>query len=133
MNQNELDKVRSWPLHHSWGVQSIRALDGRSEISVQVNESMSNPAGTMHGGLIYALTDVAAYTALLSVVEENQSGVTHHINVQVLRPVQLGAVLRIEAEVIKRGRRLSFIESKAYIEDKVVALASITKSMVTLS
>lgn len=133
MNQNELDKVRSWPLHHSWGVQSIHALDGRSEISVQVNESMSNPAGTMHGGLIYALTDVAAYTALLSVVEENQSGVTHHINVQVLRPVQLGAVLRIEAEVIKRGRRLSFIESKAYIEDKVVALASITKSMVTLS
>ena len=133
MNQNELDKVRSWPLHHSWGVQSIRALDGRSEISVQVNESMSNPAGTMHGGLIYALTDVAAYTALLSVVEENQTGVTHHINVQVLRPVQLGAVLRIEAEVIKRGRRLSFIESKAYIEDKVVALASITKSMVTLS
>ena len=133
MNQNELDKVRSWPLHHSWGVQSIHALDGRSEISVQVNESMSNPAGTMHGGLIYALTDVAAYTALLSVVEENQTGVTHHINVQVLRPVQLGAVLRIEAEVIKRGRRLSFIESKAYIEDKVVALASITKSMVTLS
>ena len=133
MNQNELDKVRSWPLHHSWGVQSIHALDGRSEISVQVNESMSNPAGTMHGGLIYALTDVAAYTALLSVVEENQTGVTHHINVQVLRPVQLGAVLRIEAEVIKRGRRLSFIESKAYMEDKVVALASITKSMVTLS
>ena len=133
MNQNELEKVRSWPLHHSWGVQSIHALDGRSEISVQVNESMSNPAGTMHGGLIYALTDVAAYTALLSVVEENQIGVTHHINVQVLRPVQLGAVLRIEAEVIKRGRRLSFIESKAYIEDKVVALASITKSMVTLS
>ena len=133
MNQNELDKVRSWPLHHLWGVQSIHALDGRSEISVQVNESMSNPAGTMHGGLIYALTDVAAYTALLSVVEENQTGVTHHINVQVLRPVQLGAVLRIEAEVIKRGRRLSFIESKAYMEDKVVALASITKSMVTLS
>ena len=133
MNQNELDKVRSWPLHHSWGVQSIHALDGRSEISVQVNESMSNPAGTMHGGLIYALTDVAAYTALLSVVEENQTGVTHHINVQVLRPVQLGAVLRIEAEVIKRGRRLSFIESKAYMEDKVVTLASITKSMVTLS
>ena len=133
MNQNELDKVRSWPLHHSWGVQSIHALDGRSEISVQVNESMSNPAGTMHGGLIYALTDVAAYTALLSVVEENQSGVTHHINVQVLRPVQLGAVLRIEAEVIKRGRRLSFIESTAYVGDKVVALASITKSMVTLS
>ena len=133
MNQKQLDKVRSWPLHHSWGVQSIKAEDGKSEVFVKVNEDMLNPADAFHGGLIYALLDVAAFSALLSIVDESETGVTHQINVQVLRPVPLGAEISIIAEVIKRGRSLTFLESKAYVGDKIVAMASVTKSMVTIS
>jgi len=83
--------------------------------------------------LIYALCDVAAYSALLSIIDESESGVTHQINVQVLRPVRLGAELSLIASVVKRGKSLAFIESKAYVADKIVASASITKSIIKLS
>ena len=130
MNQTELNRVRQLPLHHSWGVQSIDAHDGASTISIEVNENMLNPAGMLHGGLLYALCDVAAYAALLSLIDENQTGLTHHINVQVLRPVNLGDHIEIKGTIIKIGKRLSFLESKAYVQNKLVANATITKSMI---
>jgi len=133
MNHKELDKVRSWPLHFSWGLQSLHVDQGTSRLAVKVTEEMMNPAGVMHGGLIYALCDVAAYSALLSMIDESESGVTHQINVQVLRPVRLGAELSLIASVVKRGKSLAFIESKAYVADKIVASASITKSIIKLS
>jgi len=94
---------------------------------------MSNPAGLLHGGLLYALCDVAAYCALLSIIDESETGVTHQINVQVLRPVKLRSQIKVEGHVVKRGKSLAFIETKAYVADKLVAMASITKSMIKLS
>ncbi len=132
MNQAELDKVKQLPLHASWGVKQINADEGASEMLVEVSESMLNPVGKMHGGILYALTDVSAYAALLSDVEEGQSGVTHQINIQVLRPVDVGDTLIMKSRIIKKGRRLSFLESKGYVGDKMVITATITKSMVLL-
>lgn len=130
MNQKELDRLRSWPLHHAWGVQSILAEEGESTLNVEVSDEMSNPVGALHGGIIYALCDVAAYSALLSIIDESESGVTHQINVQVLRPVAIGAALSLKGSVIKRGRSLAFIEVKGYVNNKVVASATVTKSMI---
>lgn len=133
MNKQELDKLKSFPLHLSWGLQSLHAELGISKLTATVTDEMINPAGAMHGGLIYALCDVAAYSALLSIVDESVTGVTHQINVQVLRPVNLGDHLTITGTVVKRGRSLTFIESKVYVADKIVAMASITKSMIQLT
>ena len=130
MNQAELDRVRQLPLHYSWGIRDIQSQKGLSEVLVEVTEDMRNPAHMLHGGLIYALCDVAAYTALLSRIDESQTGVTHQINVQVIRPVNLGDKMIIKGRLIRLGRSLSFLESKAYVNDKLVASATITKSMV---
>jgi uncharacterized protein (TIGR00369 family) len=133
MNQHELDKLKSFSLHLSWGLQSLQATEGRSNLIVHVSDEMMNPAGYMHGGIMYALCDVAAYSALLSVVDESETGVTHQINVQVMRPVSLGAELRFEGNVIRRGKSLAFIQAHAYASDKLVAMATVTKSMIKLS
>ena len=130
MNTAELDRVRQLPLHDSWGIRNIQSREGQSEVIVEVTEDMLNPADMLHGGLIYALCDVAAYTALLSQIDENQTGVTHQINVQVVRPVNLGDNMIVKGRLIRLGRSLSFLESKAYVYDKLVASATITKSMV---
>ena len=130
MNQAELDRVRQLPLHYSWGIRDIQSKEGQSEVLVEVTGDMLNPAHMLHGGLIYALCDVAAYTALLSRIDENQTGVTHQINVQVIRPVNLGDKMIVKGRLIRLGRSLSFLESKAYVNDKLVASATITKSMV---
>lgn len=130
MNQAELNRVRQLPLHHSWGIRDIKSTEGQSEVTVKVTPDMLNPAHMLHGGLIYALCDVAAYTALLSLIDENQTGLTHQINVQVMRPVNVDDEIIVKGHVIRLGKSLSFLESKAYVNDKLIASATITKSMI---
>ncbi len=130
MNTAELVRVRQLPLHQSWGIRDIQSKEGQSEVLVEVTENMLNPTDMLHGGLIYALCDLAAYTALLSQIDENQIGVTHQINVQVIKPVNLGDKMIVKGRLIRLGRSLSFLESKAFVNDKLVASATITKSMV---
>ena len=132
MNKTEFDKVRTLPLHSSWGVKEMSAENGKSNITAIVGPDMLNPAGMMHGGLLYALADVCAYIALLSVLDEGQSGVTHQINFQVMRPVSLGDEISLVSELIKRGRTLTFLETRGYVNNKLVISATITKSMVLL-
>jgi len=128
--QNRIEGVLNLPLHQYFGIKSIEATDGRSVVTLEVGPSIINPAGMLHGGVIYALCDVAAYTALLSILAVEQEAVTHDIHVSVLRPVDEGKKIRIEAQVIKRGKSIAFIDSKATVEGIIFATARITKTII---
>jgi len=130
MNRSEFQKVKEVKLHKELGLQFADPSNGRSLITIQVDDRHINTAGVFHGGLIYCICDVAAFIALTSVIEEGELGVTNNIAVQVMRSVKRGALVEFRGEVIKQGKRLVFLESTAISNGKIIAKATITKTMI---
>jgi len=132
MNLTELNKVRNHDFHKYLGVEKIEAQDGKAVVEIEVKANVLNPAGAFHGGIIYTLCDVTAFCALLSQLNEGEIGATNHISIQVMRATTLGAIVKFEAKIIKLGKRLAFLETEAYANGKLIAKATVTKTLLKL-
>ena len=77
------------------------------------------------------LSDVCAYAGLLSLLSDNEEAVTHDLHVSVLRPAMLGDEVVFRSEVVKRGRQLCFLNVTATVDDKIIATARVTKSIIS--
>jgi len=124
-----IEQVQNLPLHRHLGIGPITAADGRGTLSVVVTDTILNPAGMLHGGVVYLLCDVCAYAGLLSRIDEETEAVTHDIHVSMLRSVPHGATVTFASEITKLGKSLCFITVTATCADRLVATARITKSM----
>ncbi len=132
MNLTELNKVRNHDFHKYMGVEKIEAQDGKAIVEIEVKEHVLNPTGAFHGGVIYTLCDLTAFCALLSQLNEGEIGATNHISIQVMRATTLGAIVKFEAKIIKLGKRLAFLESEAFSNGKLIAKATVTKTLLKL-
>lgn len=124
-----LEHAIAIPFHEFLGVTSATSQSGRGELLVGVSANTVNPSGLFHGGAIYALCDVCAYAALLSLMDDDTEAVTNDIHVSLMRGAGIGDVVQFSSEVVKHGRRLCFIEVKATLNGALIASASVTKSI----
>ena len=129
MNLTELNKVRNHTFHNYLGVEKVEAQDGTAVVEIEVKAHILNPGGTFHGGVIYTLCDLTAFCALISQLNEKEIAVTNHISIQVMRAATLGAIVRFKAKTIKLGKRLAFLECEAFSNGKLIAKASVTKTL----
>ena len=96
------------------------------EITFNVNEMLLNPQGSLHGGVMAAVMDISM-GHLLNKTAGN--GATIEMKIQYLRPVQKGRVT-CEGQFIKKGRTLSFMESRLSDDaGKLAAIATATWKM----
>lgn len=128
-NTELLSFVAGHPLHRAMGVETIDAADGRAVLEMTVAATMTNPAGMFHGGIVYTLCDVVCYAALLGELGDGESAATHDIHVSVLRAAKLGERVRFTGMVVKRGRDIAFLAAEAHCGDRLLARASVTKSI----
>ena len=99
---------------------------GRVVFDCEPDESVYNPIGVVHGGLVCTLADTVAACAVHSTLKAGVAYTSIDLNVSYVRPVTLDSgVLRATGEVTKPGRRVAF--SRAEIVDqagKLVATAT---------
>lgn len=126
-----LPQVENHPLHRFIGVERIHAQDGAAQIELKLGPGAVNPIGVFHGGVAYMLCDMACYSALLSVLADGENAVTHDIHVSLLRAAQLGDTVVARGRVIKRGRAVAFMEAEIHCGDRLLARATVTKSILT--
>lgn len=129
MTEPRLAAVIGHPYHQYLGLSDFGSADGEGSLRLTVTEQLVNPAGVLHGGVVYAVLDVVAYTALSSLLTDKQEAATHDIHVSIMRPAKAGDVLDFNAKVEKMGRNLVFIQSRASVNGKTVATARVTKSI----
>ncbi len=125
-----INPIKNLPLHISLGVQDIKSEDGRGTLVAMAHQGSLNPAGLYHGGIIYMLCDVCAYSGLLSALSDEEDAVTHDIHVSVLRPVKAESEVMYQSSIVKRGRTLCFIDVEASSNGKLIATARVTKSII---
>lgn len=134
MEEEKRDKlirdIANLEYHKFINVVIEKVDEGKSELRLSPSKNTLNFYGFIHGGIYYSVLDLAAFIACVSKLNEEQVPVTSNINVSVMKAVSSGD-LRIEAKILKLGKKTCFLESKAFDKDgDLVATSLITKAIV---
>ncbi len=101
----------------------VSYTDDTCIVSFDVMPGLFNPQGTLHGGVLATAMDISMGHLLN---RADGPGATLEMKVQYLASVGSGRV-RCEGSFLRRGRSVSFLQSKASGEDgKLIAFATAT-------
>jgi uncharacterized protein (TIGR00369 family) len=100
--------------------------EGTGRVLLDAGDDHLNPHGTVHGGVLATMLDVAMGTAVATA--GGDSPVTVSLTVTYLEPGRPGR-LEATAKVRKRGKRLLVVEGQVEQEGDVVADALATFSV----
>jgi uncharacterized protein (TIGR00369 family) len=106
------------------GVSALE--EGRVEFTCAVDESVYNPIGVVHGGLVCTLLDTVAGCAVHTTLPAGAGYTSIELKVSYLRAVQVtSGPLTAIGRVIKPGRRVAFAEGEVLdAAGRTVATAS---------
>lgn len=82
--------------------------DGRCRCSFTVRPEQLNAHGVMHGGFITSVCDTYMQFALFS--KPKPFGVSVSLKMSFLRPAKLGDQVVVDANLVRCGQRLAYIE-----------------------
>ena len=105
----------------------IAALEeGRVEFTCELDESVYNPIGVVHGGLVCTLLDTVAGCAVHTTLPAGVGYTSIELKVNYLRAVHASSgPLTAVGRVVKPGRRVAFAEGEVLdAQGKTVATAS---------
>jgi uncharacterized protein (TIGR00369 family) len=95
-------------------------------ITFPITEMAMNPQGSLHGGIMCSAMDISMGHLVNKVAGP---GATIEMKTQFMRPLREGTAT-VEGRFVRRGRSLSFMESRLWGEDgKLAALATATWKM----
>ena len=100
--------------------------EGTARLSLPIEPHLTNSIGTVHGGVIMSLLDVALCTAARTLHPDSLGVITIDMSTSFIGGGS-GARLLAEARVLKNGRSMIFVEGEAKNEDgSLVAKAMAT-------
>jgi len=97
------------PIAKLIGFEFVSIDLGHSTFELHAGPQHTNPMGTLHGGILGDLADIAIGTAMASTLEDDESFTTLDLTVKFLKPVWK-ARLRATARLVKRTRSLGLLE-----------------------
>jgi uncharacterized protein (TIGR00369 family) len=92
------------------GIREQTAENGRARMELDATEEHLNAAGTVHGGVLATLVDMAMGDAVRSRTADSDVPATSQLTVTYLRPGQPGGLV-VTAEVRKQGDHLTVCEA----------------------
>jgi acyl-CoA thioesterase len=112
------------PLAEALHIANDGAAGGHAVYHLDVDPSMINPHGVLHGGAVYVMVDYSMGGATMSVLPPGDICATIEIKMSYLASVR-GGRLTATTEIIKQGRSVVFLESHVTGESgKLVAAAT---------
>jgi len=104
---------------------------GTAKLSLPVEKHLTNSMGTVHGGVIMSLLDIALCTAARTLHPGSIGAITIDMSTSFIDGGS-GAKLLAEARVLKDGRTMSFVEAEARNEDGTLVAKAIATVRVRL-
>ncbi len=98
------------PIAQLIGMRAIAWDEGSAVLELDADElKHANPMGTLHGGVLCDLADLAMGVACYSTLESGQSFTTLELKINFLKPIRSGR-LTATAHVKKGGRTTALLE-----------------------
>lgn len=95
------------------GYDVTEAQTGRVVVTAEPNDSLLNPAGTVHGGFSATLLDSCMGLAVQSTLEKGMGQTTLEFKISLTRPITAETgLIRAEGIVLSRGRRIGTAEGR---------------------
>lgn len=114
------------PIAELLGMTLESATDGTAVIAMEASDRHANPMGTLHGGVLCDLADLAMGAAYASTLAEDESFTTLELKINFLKPIW-HAHLRATGRVVRRGNTVGLVECDIADEmGSLVARASST-------
>jgi uncharacterized protein (TIGR00369 family) len=107
------------------GVRDQTAEDGQARLTLDATEDHLNDAGTVHGGVLATIVDMAMGHAVRSSTGESDVPATSQLTVTYLRPGGPGT-LEVSARVSKQGENLTVCEADVEQDGRSLAHALAT-------
>jgi uncharacterized protein (TIGR00369 family) len=101
------------PIARLMQMDIVELAEGRVEFSCTLDESVYNPIGVVHGGLVCTLLDTVAGCAVHTTLPQGLAYTSIELKVNYLRAVHLASgPLTAVGTVVKPGRRVAFAEGE---------------------
>ena len=97
--------------------------EGGSVCLVPVSKKLMNPQKVVHGGVIYSMADTGMGMALYPLLNTDEFCATVEIKITYFSAVYDGE-MRCDTTILKKGKRMAFMESTISANDTVIAKAS---------
>jgi uncharacterized protein (TIGR00369 family) len=109
------------------GMRDVEETSDRLVIEMDNRPDLANIRGTLQGGLVATLIDIAAGRLAGNVVGPDQDVTTADMNVHYLAPIMQGPA-RAEATIVRAGRRLivTSVDVTDAGRDRLAARATLT-------
>ncbi|EKF74393.1 hypothetical protein A11A3_09340 [Alcanivorax hongdengensis A-11-3] len=130
------DEVLALPFHRACELSVAHAEAGVCHTRFPVNAFTRNPAGALHGGIVYALLDVTCFLAVMTQLAEDQHAVTIETHTSMLRAASDGEQVEIRARVDRLGRTLAAMRAEVFAlgedgRERLIATGSVTKAVLS--
>ena len=103
--------------------------NGHTVCWMPIQKKHTNARGFLHGGAAFTMVDAGMGNALRSVLDAGHWGVTAEMNISYLNAASSGT-LRCETTILRRSKRIAFLESEITMEDTLIAKASGTFAII---
>lgn len=101
------------PIMHLIGAAGIEVEEGSVSVFLDPQEFHYNPLGSVHGGVISTLLDIAAACSVHSTLPAGAGYTSLDLTVKFLRPVTVASGrLTCTGSVLQRGRRTALAEAR---------------------
>jgi len=118
------------PLQRALGVRPLDPHVPSLGVWFPVADLADNGTGGMHAAALSAALEVAGYLAVLPTLSAAEHAVTHMIATQLLAAADLGERVEVRAQLERRTRNLAFLSATAAVDERLIARAQLTKSIV---
>lgn len=96
---------------------------GDIEVEFEVREDMLNPMGNIHGGALAAIIDEVLGFQLFLQSDKDAAHVSMTMNIDFLRPAQLGQIITGIPTVVKIGKKTANVKCELrHANGKIIAL-----------
>jgi uncharacterized protein (TIGR00369 family) len=105
--------------------------DGFWSINLRWGRNALNAVDALHGGVIATVLDVAAYLAAAPHLATSEEAVTVAFSASYLAAAEPDRPLQASGEFIRRTRHVAFVTAELRSEERPLALATVTKAVLS--
>jgi acyl-CoA thioesterase len=116
----ELAELDRFSKHN--GLTYIKWEKGYSRCSLDVNDSLLNPYGTVHGGALFTMADSGMGFALVPALEEGEQCASIEVSIVYLKAIKSGTLI-CDTTVVKKSSKSAILESEIRSGGQLVAKA----------
>lgn len=109
------------------GIDIVCSEPGRAVLTMPVRPDMHNGVGWLQGGMLVAIADEAMALALYPLLDSQEGIATIAESTSFIKGIRDG-VITAEARVVKKGRRVAFMDAEVWVDEGGKTLLSRTSA-----